>query len=240
MSIREVINRDYLRIVYQPLVNLEDGTVFAQEALCRCAHPAFASPVLLFERAVAQNTVGALGRHLRELAIAGCPNTPLFINIHPNEFDEHFLSQPTDPIYQHGELIYLEITESVPLHYFEQCHGVLAEARGKGIRLAVDDLGAGYSNFKYISDLAPDVVKIDRDLVTGLRRGTRLHRLVTSLVRLCVDMEAMVVVEGIETEEELDAVRSTGAHLGQGYFLARPASPAPEVYWPDKLCSAIG
>ena len=108
----------------------------------------------------------------------------------------------------------------------------MKDIRNRGAKLAVDDLGSGYSNLKYISDLRPDVVKLDRGLVGGLTKGTRLYRLVTAIVNLCVDMGAKVVAEGIETEGELRAVIGAGVHYGQGYLLARPASPPPEPVWP--------
>jgi EAL domain-containing protein (putative c-di-GMP-specific phosphodiesterase class I) len=108
---------------------------------------------------------------------------------------------------------------------------VLAEIRAKGVRIAVDDLGAGYSNLKYIADLAPEIVKIDRGLVAGLSQHSRLHRLVTSIVQLCTEQGARVVAEGIETAEELRAVLATGAHFAQGYFLARPHREPPTPDW---------
>jgi EAL domain-containing protein (putative c-di-GMP-specific phosphodiesterase class I) len=109
---------------------------------------------------------------------------------------------------------------------------MLREIRGKGIYLVVDDLGAGYSNLKYIADLSPRVVKLDRELVAGLTRGSRLHRLVASLVRLCRELDASVVAEGIETVDELAAVCDAGVRFGQGYLLARPAFTPPAVRWP--------
>ena len=107
----------------------------------------------------------------------------------------------------------------MPLKYNEMCHSILQEIRSRGVKLAVDDLGSGYSNLKYISDLKPDVVKLDRGLIEGLTKGTRLYRLVTAIVNLCVDMGALVVAEGIETAGELHAAIDSGAHFGQGFIL---------------------
>src|SRR4029079_1987509 len=91
-----------------------------------------------------------------------------------------------------AEPVYLEITESVPLSHFKHCHGVLREIRGRGISLAIDDLGAGYSNLKYIADLNPQVVKVDRQLIANLRGESRTQKLVTALVKLCDSMNAKV------------------------------------------------
>lgn len=233
-AIRQVLDQRQMRMVYQPIVDLRTRLVYAYEALVRSTSPLFTSPPALFDAAVKEGCVGELGRVLRQMSVTLCPNFPLFLNIHPNELGEGWLVRPDDPIFAHGEQVFLEITESVPLTHFEQCHNMLREVRGKGgIHLVVDDLGAGYSNLKYIADLTPDVVKLDRELIAGLTRESRLHTLVTAITKLCVDLGAQVVAEGIETVEELDACMAAGARYGQGYLLARPAYPPPDSVWPS-------
>lgn len=237
-KIERVFAEKLVHSVFQPLVDLSAQRIFAYEALARCDLEDFRAPPVLFEAAVEAGRVGELGRTLRQQAVEACTKFPLFLNVHPHEFSQAWLVQPDDPIFWHNEGVFLEITESVPLHYFDQCHGVLAEARSKGVRLAVDDLGAGFSNLKYISDLEPAIVKIDRDLIAGVTLGTRQFRLLRGIVRLCEDMDAKVVAEGIETETELEAVIEAGAHYGQGFLLARPQFPPPEINWPGKPAAA--
>src|SRR5205085_6719952 len=165
-------------------------------------------------------------------SIAGCPNTALFINVQPDELLEHFLVQPDDPIFRHGEQVYLELTEAVPMQRLDLVAQMLTEIQSRGVHIVVDDLGSGYSNLRYLADLQPRVVKLDRELITGLRMGTRRFALVQGLVALCTDLGAKVVAECIETPEELDASIEAGCHLGQGYVLARPALPPPPMVWP--------
>ncbi len=224
-----VLSAGKLKVVFQPLVDFQTGKTFAFEALVRSTSPYYKGPPALFEKAIDTDCCGALGRIIRELATAGCPHYPLFINIHPNEFDEGWLVMPDDPIFTHGHRVFLEITESVPLSHFSLCNNVLQEIRSKGACLAVDDLGAGYSNLKYIADLAPEIVKIDRALVTPLPTDKRMQILVTHIVRLCADLGAKVVIEGIEEEDEMLAAMDTGAHYGQGYYFAKPAFPPPRI-----------
>jgi len=231
-AIRRVIDEREVRVVYQPVVDLKTREVFAYEALARPTSPEFAGPLELFAAAVEHSCTGELGRLLREMSIEDCPNDKLFVNIHPAELNEKWLVQPNDPIFQHDHDIYLEITESIPLSHFQLCQSILSEVRGRGVHLVVDDLGAGYSNLKYIVDLNPRVVKLDRGLIAGLTQGSRLYTLVRSVVSLCRELGAMVVAEGIETEEELDAVIAAGANFAQGYLLARPSMPLPPVTWP--------
>ena len=234
-ALRRLLDQRAFRIVYQPVVELKNGKVFAYEALVRCSEPGFENPLVLFQTAVEAGWTGELGRMLREISSQNAPEETLFLNIHPAELNEKWLVQPSDPIYQHSGEVYLEITEGVPLSHFHLCQTILSEVRGRGIHLVVDDLGAGYSNLKYIADLQPRVVKIDRGLVAGLTIDSRLFKLVSSIVMMCRELGASVVAEGIETQEELSAVQASGARFGQGYFLARPAFPLPEVNWPGSI-----
>lgn len=219
--------------MFQPIVDMQDGSLFAHEALVRCSRPDLANPVALFERAVEAGCVGRLGRMIRDIALPLAGSRPVFVNVHPQELQEGWLVRPDDPIYTHEADIFLEVTESVPLSHYALCLSVLREVRARGgIQLVVDDLGAGYSNLKRISDLEPQIVKLDRGLILGVDRSTRLRQLVASVVQLCCDMNAAVVAEGIETEDELSALRDTGAHYGQGFLFARPSYPIPLVTWP--------
>src|SRR4051812_37667857 len=232
VAIRRVLDLRALKVVYQPVVDLKTKKIFAYEALVRSQAPEFDSPPSLFSAAVQHACTGELGRIIREMAVEGCPSYPLFLNIHPAELNDKFVVQPNDPIFQHSEDVYLEITEGVPLSHFALCQSILREVRGRGVYLVVDDLGAGYSNLKYIADLHPRVVKLDRGLIMGLVQNTRMFKLVSAIVVLCRELDAMVVAEGIETVEELEAVIDAGARFGQGYLLARPAFPPPPVTWP--------
>jgi len=228
----ELLSERQVRVVYQPIVDLATHGIFGFEALARSLSPHFDGPLELFSIAVQERRVGELGRMLRAMAVDGCTDTPLFLNVNPNEFDEGWLVQPDDPIFWHDHPVYMEITETVPLSHFALCKHVIGELRAKGVRLAIDDLGAGFSNLKYISDLEPDVVKVDRELVAGIKKGDRAFRLLASLVHLCTQMGAVVVAEGIETHEELAAVCDAGVQLGQGFLLAYPDSPPPTNCWP--------
>jgi EAL domain-containing protein (putative c-di-GMP-specific phosphodiesterase class I) len=234
-AIRNVIDAQEVWIAFQPIVDVKTQKIFAYEALARSKSPLFDGPLQLFAAAVADGATGELGRLLRKLALDGCTTHPLFINIHPAELNEKWVVQPDDPVFQHSEDVYLEITEAVPLSHFRLCKDMLNEVRGRGVHLVVDDLGAGYSNLKYIADLAPRVVKLDRDLIAGLTRDTRLFKLVSAIVRLCSELDSRVVAEGVETETELDAVIAAGARYVQGYLLARPAFPPPPIVWPASV-----
>ncbi|MFO0551832.1 MAG: EAL domain-containing protein [Polyangiaceae bacterium] len=225
-TVAQAINDGLVSVVFQPIVSVTSGRIFAYEALARSRAKGLENPMRLFEVAAEEELCGALGRQIRELATENV-DAPLFLNVHPHELSDRWLVQPDDPIFTHDHDVYLEITESVPLSHFDLVNGVLREVRGKGVGLVVDDLGAGYSNLRYIADLAPEVVKLDRGLVAGLDGDARRGKLVASIVRLCEDLGARVVAEGIETEAELAAVTDAGVHYVQGFLIARPATPPP-------------
>jgi EAL domain-containing protein (putative c-di-GMP-specific phosphodiesterase class I) len=224
-----------LDVVFQPILSLKDDTLFAYEALARCYAPHLTDPEDLFRKASLENGCGRLGRILRGLSLPHCQGRRVFLNVHPDELADRWVVQPEDPLFQHDSEIFLEITESVPLSHFRLVSRTLEEIRAHGhIHLVVDDLGAGYSNLKRIADLEPAIVKLDRGLVSGMDRNDRQRRLVSAVVRMCVDLGAEVVAEGLETFEELQAARDAGVHFGQGYVLGRPAFPPPPVRWPSQ------
>lgn len=235
VALEDMVDADDLSVVFQPIIDLDSGQQFAYEALVRCSVPGFENPTVLFERAVEARCSGRLGRMIREIAVPLCSGIPLFVNVHPSELNQSWLVQPDDPVFCHDSDIYVEVTESVPFTHFDLCWGVLSELRSRGgIHLVVDDLGAGYSNLKHIVDLEPRVVKLDRGLIAGIEKSKRQQQLVAGVVRLCVDLGAVVVAEGIETYDEYAASRDTGTHYGQGYLFARPGFPLPLVTWPPR------
>lgn len=231
-TVRSLTSQD-LDVVFQPIVDLATGERFAAEALVRCKIPDYASPARLFARAEAERACGRLGRSIREVTFGRCVGQPVFVNIHPDELSARWLVRPDDPLFFHDGPLYLEITESATFEQYDLCVEVLKEVCSRsGASLVVDDLGAGYSNLQRMLDLRPSVVKLDLTLVRGIDASARQRLLVTKLVELCHALEAAVVVEGVETLDELVAARDTGADYAQGFLLARPGYPAPPVAWP--------
>jgi EAL domain-containing protein (putative c-di-GMP-specific phosphodiesterase class I) len=222
-----------LGVVFQPIVELSTGQVFAHEALVRCRRPEYPSPPVLFECAVAESACGRLGRLIREVAFGTSGEIPLFVNLHPDELSSRWLVRPDDPLCFHSRPVFLEITESAAFTHFDLCKDVLNElCRRTGALLVVDDFGAGHSNLQRVVDLLPAIVKLDLALTRDIHKRPRSRAVVRHMVNLCTELGARVVAEGIEVVDELACVRDLGVHYAQGYLLARPAAPPPRIDWP--------
>jgi len=231
-TIRSLTTSD-IEMVFQPIVELATGTLFAHEALVRCKLPQFAYPPLLFAAAEAEHACGYLGSVIRQQTFQRCPDAALFVNVQPEELSQRWLVRPDDPINFHDREVYLEITESAAFTHHDLCMSVLKELCARsGVHLVVDDYGAGHSNLARILDLNPKIVKLDGALIRGIAQDKRRQLMVRHMVALCSDLGAKVVAECVETLDELKAVADLGVHYAQGFLLARPAFPAPAFDFP--------
>lgn len=224
-----------LYVLFQPIVDLNSGSILAHEALVRCRHPLYPTPEVLFAQAVVEGAEGYLGAQIRKLACAGCPDSALFINVHPAELSARWLVRPDDPAVFHEHGVYLEITEAAAFEYFDLCMSVLREIRGRGgVRLVVDDLGAGHSTITRVLELQPSIVKLDGELVRGIDTDAEKQDVVAETVQLCHSLGAEVVAEHIERSEEAETAHKLGVRYGQGYLFAEPSVPPPLVGWRPK------
>jgi EAL domain-containing protein (putative c-di-GMP-specific phosphodiesterase class I) len=123
--------------------------------------------------------------------------------------------------------VLLELSEHDPVEDYDALAAALAPFRAAGLRLAIDDVGAGFSSLRHIVVTGPDVIKIDRSIVSGLDVDPVLSTLVGSLVDFARGMRARVVAEGVETADEAAVLRRLGVDHGQGWHFGRPAVPEP-------------
>ncbi|NLE87117.1 MAG: EAL domain-containing protein [Myxococcales bacterium] len=229
-----------LDVVFQPIVDLATGQVFAYEALARCSREEFPSPIALFERAEEERFCGRLGRMIREVCFSRFPAGTLFVNLHPHELGERWLVRPDDPMCFHDGAVYLEITEAAALEHMDVTRQMLLELKGRmNARLVVDDFGVGHSDLFRVLELEPDVVKLDRSLVSDVDKDPLKAAHLEYVIDLCTELGALVVAEGIETVEELRTVRACGAPLGQGYLMGRPSFPAAAPAWDDRWLAYV-
>lgn len=216
-----------ISIVFQPIVALDAGLV-AVEALSRF-HP---EPVRPPNEWFADAHEVGLGVELELLAIAraleemaGLPDgIDLNINAGPATLVAPELAQML-----HGEAagrVVLELTEHTHIEDYPELAAALSVLRRRGVRVAVDDAGSGYSSLSHILKLAPDFIKLDRELISHIDLDPVRRALAASLVAFASDTGAAILAEGVETDGELETVRRLGVPYAQGYHLGRPGPAA--------------
>jgi EAL domain-containing protein (putative c-di-GMP-specific phosphodiesterase class I) len=226
-----------IHVALQPIVDLESGRWVGVEALAR--FPDHEPPEQWFAEAHEAGMGVVLERQVLESALLTLPDLPpdvrLSINASPAlivdpAFHEIMLACGED-----RERLTIEITEHAAVARYEDIRAALLPHRERGLRLAVDDTGAGYASFAHVLRLRPDVIKLDRSLLTDIAHDAARRAFVTAIVLLALELDAAVTAEGVETTTELDVLRSLGVDTVQGYLLARPsAEPSAWAAWASR------
>ncbi len=232
----QAIDRDELRVVYQPIVDLEAGTLHGVEALVRWEHGTRGpiSPTVFVPLAEATGLIVPIGRWVLERACEqlaqwqrdfpdGYPLT-MDVNLSTDQLGEKDLVSEVLALVERTGIdataLVLEITESALVRDIDTALRRLGQLSAVGVRIALDDFGTGYSSLSYLRRLPVTVLKIDRSFVLdGDSPGQALLR---SIVDLGTGQGMQIVAEGIEEAEQADRLRAAGCHLGQGYLWARP------------------
>jgi EAL domain-containing protein (putative c-di-GMP-specific phosphodiesterase class I) len=231
VSLTERFDRalDKLFMVYQPIVSWSRREAFGYEALVRSSEPSLPHPGAIFEAAEQLERTGDLGRRIRGRCGLPLPTADseftLFVNLHSRDLLDDELYDANAPLTHWSTRTVLELTERAAIDGISDIAARIARLREMGFRIAVDDIGAGYSGLNSFATVQPDFVKLDITLVRGLDTDPVRRRLVRLLAELCGDLGIFVVAEGVETTAERDALIELGIDLLQGYLFARPAAP---------------
>lgn len=217
-------------VAFQPVVDLRSMQLIGVEALARFGRQrpddwlADAHAVGLGVRAELAVLLSAV-RQAADPA-GGLPEgTRLWVNTSPDVLCSPELLEAvrTTPV-----PLTIELTEHARVADYEPVYRAVDRLRDEGARLAVDDVGAGYSSFRHVLRLRPEAVKIDMGITRGIDRDPARTELVRALVRMARQLRALLVAEGVETRAELDVLLSAGVDAAQGHYLARPGPlPAP-------------
>lgn len=222
--IESVLADEGLHIVYQPIVSLLSGETCGVEALARFEVEPRRGPDVWFAEAAEVGLGVDLEMEAVRLALAGLPQLPpnvfLSVNLSPAtlvapELREVLRTAPLDRFV-------VEITEHAPVEEYDALAEPLAELRARGGRLAVDDVGAGFASLRHILRLEPDVIKLDISLTRHVDSNVGVRAVATALIAFASELGISVISEGIESIQELDALRALGVTTGQGYYLGRP------------------
>jgi EAL domain-containing protein (putative c-di-GMP-specific phosphodiesterase class I) len=238
LELRQLLARRAITALYQPIVNLDDLTVIGYEALARGpAETPYEWPEALFTFARQSKLNRELDHQCKIAALEGARGRPagtkLFINTLPTTLDDpDFTSSEAGEMLGRfglapGDIVW-ELTERHAIEDYGAFQSTMKRYVDLGYNVAIDDLGTGYSSIQTITHVRPLYLKIDISLVSDIDTNLLKQELVSSLLVLAGNINAHLIAEGIETQGELDALRSLGIHIGQGYLLGRPSTLFPE------------
>lgn len=214
------------RMVYQPIVDLADMSMHKVEALARFGSRPELTPDRWFAMAHSLNRGQLLEIVAVRNALAECGTLPqdlvVGVNVSPRTLMTTDL-RPQLEGFDPSRLI-LELTEHEPIADYGPLVSALGPLREMGVRVAIDDAGAGYSSLGHVLRLKPDFIKLDRSFTQGIDVDRSKRSLVSSLCLFARDTGVVTVAEGVETEAEADALRSAGVDRGQGHLFGRPVA----------------
>lgn len=235
-QLREALEARQLQMYLQPLAEVASGRIAGYEALIRWHHPerGLISPGEFIALAEETSLIVPVGQYMINAAISalmrmraqGVARLPfLSINVSARQLREaDLISSLLERLHAASlpnESIKLEITESQVLDY-PQAQDVLASCRAAGIRVALDDFGTGFSNLSHLSALSFDTVKIDQAFLRDLEASEKASAMLDAIVGLVRAIGADALVEGVETDGQLETLRRLGVRYAQGYLIGRP------------------
>ena len=213
-------------VYLQPIVRLADLTTVGYEALARFHGALARTPDVWFNESASVGLGPALDLAVVGTALRTLSSIPagvyLSVNVTPETLGDRRLATLLQP---YGRRLVVEVTEHAEIEDYRKLAHAAAPIRARGVRLAVDDAGAGFATFRHIVQLAPDIIKADITLTRGVDHDPARRALVRALVGFAQDTSAILVSEGVETKAERDTLMDLGVTVGQGYLLGRPAPP---------------
>lgn len=237
--LQRVIQQRLISMVFQPIVDLEAGRVLGYEALARSSEPEFSDVSRLFEVASQTELLRQLEQLCWETVVARLPAVPaadalLFINI---ELESLLSPHWTDlgglrPLANRGVLELTERAAVTDYRLFRRTLDLLSEM---GLQVAIDDVGSAYSGLRVLAEAHPAFIKLDMGITRGVGQEELRAELVALLRRFAERASASLIVEGVETVHELQALRNLGVRYVQGYVFGQPAVEFPAVDVPGLL-----
>lgn len=224
-GLEDVLDRRSLRSVFQPIVDLRDNHVAGVEALARIPGDSDDSPVGWFDRARAAGRTAELDLLAAETALAARRCLPedvyLAVNVSPSALLDERIVELLERAA--GEVV-VEITEHEMVEDYETLAVAAGRYREHGIRFAIDDAGSGWNTLRHVVELGPEILKLDRMLISRVTSDTTSRALVAALAGFSREVGTTMIAEGVETAEQLSVLADLGVDHGQGYGLGRPGS----------------
>jgi diguanylate cyclase (GGDEF)-like protein len=230
-ELRAAIRRDELSIFFQPIVDLKSGRIRTFEALVRWFHPEKGElrPDEFIPVAEETGVIITLGNWITAQAAKAAAQWPddvtLAVNLSPIQLRAPGAALGILNALRDAGLppqrLELEVTESLFIEDSEHTARFIEELASEGVRFALDDFGTGYSSLGYINQFPFKKIKVDRSFVSGPNIGRKSDAIIRAVAEMGSTLEMEIVAEGLETIEQVEAVRNAGCTLGQGYYFSR-------------------
>ncbi len=230
-ELRGAIQRDELSIYFQPILDLSTGRIRKFEALVRWFHPTKGelSPAEFIPVAEETGLIITLGNWITRTAARACANWPeevtLAVNLSPVQISAPGAALGILAALREARLdpsrLELEVTESLFIEDKPETALFIEQLQAVGVHFALDDFGTGYSSLHYINKYPFSTIKVDRSFVSGPNTGKRSEAIIRAVAEMGATLGMEIVAEGLETAEQVDAVRRAGCTLGQGYHFSR-------------------
>ncbi|RFB90215.1 hypothetical protein B5K11_19325 [Rhizobium leguminosarum bv. trifolii] len=232
-DLREAVSAQALHLVFQPMFRADGSRIECAEALARWVHPEKGSipPDVFIRLAEDMGIISDITRFVLFKACSECMNWPdhiaVSVNLSARDLRDADILQVVADALAHSGLdaarLHLEVTESCLIDEPAAVRAILAELRARGITIAIDDFGTGFSSLSYLDTLPLDIVKIDRSFVRNIVEDTRRLKLLRGTVHLARELGLKIVIEGVETEEQLALLnKHRSTDLVQGYVFSQP------------------
>ncbi|THF84361.1 EAL domain-containing protein [Deinococcus sp. KSM4-11] len=247
-DLRQAIERNELKLHYQPQVQLEDGALVGAEALLRWHHPnlGLVSPAAFIPLAEETGLIVPIGNWVLQTACMqgaawlheGRPSIRIAVNVSALQFERaDFVEKVAACLAASGfpaERLELELTERVVMRNAEDAVQRMHQLRELGVSLSIDDFGTGYSSLSYLARLPINILKIDHSFIRGLGVALPSYPIVEAILGLANSLRLQTIAEGIETPEEQRVLQEMGCILGQGFLFGRPC-PGDELFTHDSM-----
>lgn len=229
-ELMKIVDNRLIYTVYQPIYNLRDGTIYGYEALSRGPKGSFfEDPDTMFTFAARYELLPKVEELCLYNAIRESTNlnsdSLIFLNITPDQIpkllDNHFIDLLSECRINANRVV-IEITEKFAIPHYGTYQEILVRTKGRGLKIALDDVGVGYSTLERISEIGPDYLKYDRTLVRDIDKNLIRQELIRSFANFANRISSTIIAEGIENENELQFLKNLGIKYGQGFYLCRP------------------
>ena len=229
--VEQIISASMFAFVFQPIWDFRTQKPMGFETLCRFTSQPYRSPDKWFNEAAEAECGVQLELAVLKMALEAFPALPNDVYLTFNASPETILSGELEKLFASAprHRLVLEVTEHSPVRNYGELRAALAPLRDAGVKLAIDDAGAGYSSLQHIIQLKPDIIKLDIGLTHAIDSDPARRALAAALISFARETDCVIVAEGIETANELQTLTLLGIPRGQGYFLGRPMDIASAV-----------